>query len=76
MRYRKISEKEAFTRYDEYLLQEYGMVVIAGAEFEPGPVLQDMSPGHYRDTLVDWCDGEGLEMSDDPDDDSEDDDDE
>lgn len=71
MAYTVVSEDDAQNRYDDYLLEVHGKVCIAGAEFEPGPVLREMSPGHYRDTLVDWLDGEGLEIGDDADDENE-----
>lgn len=59
MSYTTISETVA--AYDDMLNECYGMVNVAGLEYDTARILDEVDPIAYKCGWIDWCDSEGID---------------
>lgn len=57
-----LDEYEVATRYDDTLNEIYGVVNVAGYEYETARTLKEIDPIAYRTGMNDWADGEFYEL--------------
>jgi len=57
-----LTETEAEDLYDEMLDEVYGLVEIAGLQYETSRILKEIDPIAYRCKMMDWLDSEGWEV--------------
>lgn len=62
MSYKKISEDEAYTMFDEMLDESYPSFKIGQLEYSPSQILKECDPIAYRCEFNDWLDAEQLEI--------------
>lgn len=60
MSYSYISEAEAIERYEDMLNEVYGVVSIAGINFDTAHALKELDPIAFDVGLTDWLDSEEL----------------
>lgn len=58
----RITEREAFDIYDEWLDENYAHYNIGHLEFQPSEILKTLDPVAYREGCWDFIDTEGFEL--------------
>lgn len=57
-----VNDYELESAYDEMLNDVYGVVNVAGYEYEAARVLKEIDPTAYRCGFIDWSDSEYVEL--------------
>lgn len=59
-----MTEYEVEKAYEEMMNECHEVVNIGGLEYEAGRVLRAIDPIAFRCGMIDWADGEGIEIED------------
>ena len=56
-----MTEREAYTHFDQMLNDTVKPFLFGGSEYEPARVLSEIDPIAYREAFNNWADAEGID---------------